>query len=157
MSTSRRALAPLAVAVALASAPAHAQGGDAFVRMGSVDIVELRDGTLLRGLVVEQVAGDHLTVRLEDGQLRRILWASIQPPSEPPPGSSTSGVSGMVVFAWFGGVAALGGGATIVGSFFEHDTTRTSMQIGGGVALGVGLTIVLAVGAVGLGQAIVAH
>jgi hypothetical protein len=43
----------------------------------SEQIVWLRDGTTLRGYVVESVPNDHLTVRLDDGAFDRIAWGDV--------------------------------------------------------------------------------
>lgn len=54
--------------------------------------VVLTDGTELAGELVEKVPGDHLTVQLATGEVRRIPWASIQSvtPANGPNDSSTS-------------------------------------------------------------------
>ena len=40
-------------------------------------LVVLQDGTVLRGRVIESVAGDHVLIRLEGGEVRRVLWESV--------------------------------------------------------------------------------
>lgn len=57
--------------------------------------VDLKDGSSIRGEVVERVPGKHVTLSLATGEVRTLEWSSIaridEPPASPP--SQTSGTS----------------------------------------------------------------
>lgn len=63
----------------------------------SVDTIHLRNGGMFRGHVSEIVPGDHVTIRTETGETKRLAWAEIDrvivasTPIPPPP----SGVPGV--------------------------------------------------------------
>lgn len=61
------------------------------------EAVHLRDGSIIQGELVEKVPGDHVTLKLATGEVRRIEWAAIQEdqPKEEPQ-----------MLAAFGGVAS---------------------------------------------------
>ena len=56
-----------------------------------VERVDLRDGSVVQGELVERVPGDHVTLKLATGEVRRIEWAAIAAvapgaaPGEPAP------------------------------------------------------------------------
>jgi hypothetical protein len=49
--------------------------------------VELRDGTILQGELVEKVPGDHVTLKLATGEVRRIEQGAIAEPRPKGPDS----------------------------------------------------------------------
>jgi hypothetical protein len=58
------------------------------VQVVTVDSVHLRNGTLYRGHVSELVQGDHVTIRTEAGETKRIAWNDLEKviiASAPPP------------------------------------------------------------------------
>lgn len=59
--------------------PAHAAGDER---------VTLKDGSFYRGEILEKVVGDHVTIRLGTGEIKRIPWADVDP-SAPEPKSAT--------------------------------------------------------------------
>ncbi len=54
-------------------------------RADDTERVDTRDGSSYRGELVERVAGDHVTLKLATGELKRIEWADIVAPVAPPP------------------------------------------------------------------------
>jgi hypothetical protein len=130
------------------------QAGDPISAIDHEDALMLRDGTVVRGQVLERVEGDHVTIRLDDGRVVRIDSSDLQQPEAV--SRSSKGVSALSVLAVLGLAGVAGGGGALIGSAFVSDPdTRKPMQIGGGIALGAGLTLVIVVGAIGLSQSIV--
>ncbi len=69
-------------------------GGAAFG--AEVERVDLRDGSAVQGELVERVPGDHVTLKLATGEVRRIEWAAIaavRPGGAPEAGPRTVPVS----------------------------------------------------------------
>lgn len=63
----------LALVVAALAATALLPPADAVAqRAPASEIVELRDGSFVRGVIVERVEGSHLVVQTVTGELRRI-------------------------------------------------------------------------------------
>jgi len=62
--------------VLLATTTAHA-GGPARDALRDVGLAT-RDGATFRGELVEKVPGDHLTIKLASGEIKRFAWADIQ-------------------------------------------------------------------------------
>ncbi len=63
--------------------------------------VHTRDGSVYRGELVEQVTGDHVTVKVASGPIRRIAWRDVEaqpvaPPDEVPPIETVYAVDGSV-------------------------------------------------------------
>ncbi len=80
MRCTRRSRARLVVATVLAAllagtAPAAATPPD--TPPAGERTARLRDGTLLRGEVVEEVPDDHVVIKLPTGEVRRIEWADL--------------------------------------------------------------------------------
>src|ERR1700722_2446765 len=82
----RRAFVAVALAVALSARGALAEGGatETFRDVG----VATRDGATFRGELVEKVPGDHVTIKLASGEVKRFAWAdvadvAVQTPSPP--------------------------------------------------------------------------
>ncbi len=48
------------------------------VQVVTVDSVHLRNGTLYRGHVSEIVPGDHVTIKTESGETKRVAWAEVE-------------------------------------------------------------------------------
>jgi hypothetical protein len=70
-------LAPLAPALGCSLLAAAAAAQD-------VQSIKLADGSVVTGEVVEYVAGDHVTVKLADGDTRRIQWRNLASPAHAP-------------------------------------------------------------------------
>jgi hypothetical protein len=49
------------------------------------DSVTLKNGAIYSGEIVEKVPGDHETLQLATGEVKRFEWADIVPPAPPPP------------------------------------------------------------------------
>jgi hypothetical protein len=47
--------------------------------------IQTRNGQLYRGEILERVVGDHVTIRLSTGEIRRIEWADLAPAPAPTP------------------------------------------------------------------------
>jgi hypothetical protein len=87
--------APLALAAFLLSRAAGAQVAE--------EIVVLNDGSTYQGKLVEKVPGDHVTIKLATGEVKRFDWSAIAstrdeqpllPPPPPLPASSAGGQAG---------------------------------------------------------------
>jgi hypothetical protein len=68
---------PALVGFSLATLPARAEPPAAPSEAAVSDAVELKNGGYLRGLIVEVVPGSHVSLRLPDGQVRRIPLVEI--------------------------------------------------------------------------------
>src|SRR5437867_644013 len=80
--------AVLSLSLLVVPAVAHAQDDDGLqplpappaggathtVQVVTIDSVHLRNGTLYRGHVAEIVPGDHVTIKTEAGETKRIAW-----------------------------------------------------------------------------------
>lgn len=53
-------------------------------RADDTERIDTRDGSSYRGELVERVAGDHVTLKLATGELKRIEWEDIVAPVAPP-------------------------------------------------------------------------
>ena len=75
----------------------------------------LRDGTALRGDLVESVLGDHTTLRMPGGDIRRASWSDIKRILVPLPAGGRSPIptTGELV-------VTLDTGARVVGEYFEY-------------------------------------
>ncbi|MFO0574357.1 MAG: hypothetical protein U1A78_10175 [Polyangia bacterium] len=75
----------------------------------------LRDGTSLRGDLVESVLGDHTTLRMPGGDIRRASWGDIKRILVPLPAGGRSPIptTGELV-------VTLDTGARVVGEYFEY-------------------------------------
>jgi hypothetical protein len=51
-------------------------------------VIQLRDGALYRGVILEWVPGSRVTLRLATGELRRFRWVDLAPETLPPPSPS---------------------------------------------------------------------
>src|ERR1700689_677802 len=71
----RRAFVAVALAVASSARGALADGGaaESFRDVGVVT----RDGATFRGELVEKVPGDHVTIKLASGEVKRFAWADV--------------------------------------------------------------------------------
>jgi len=82
----------VATAVALGTAPARAMQSPAPAAPGQ-DTVVLRDGAVLRGTILEVVAGTSITMATGAGQTRTLAWAEVASttlgPQPPVPSAST--------------------------------------------------------------------
>jgi hypothetical protein len=63
-------------AMALAPAVAHAQ--ELSTPPAPPDSVVLRNGGLIRGRIQEILPGDHLTIAMDTGEMRRVSWAEVE-------------------------------------------------------------------------------
>ena len=73
-----RRFAPTLLALAIAAVSLRAAADD-------TQTLSLRDGTSVTGVVVEYIEGDRVTLRLPNGDTRRIAWADLAlVPSAPP-------------------------------------------------------------------------
>jgi hypothetical protein len=68
---------PALVGFSLATSTAHAEPAQASSEAAVSDAVELKNGGYLRGLIIELEPGSHLSLRMPDGQVRRIPIAEI--------------------------------------------------------------------------------
>ncbi len=100
----------LACVVALAgfggSDLARADG--ALLDPGAQRTVMLADGSIYSGQVVELVPGDHLTLKLPSGDVKRFAWSEMKPSGF---GDVTVGGVGAATQVWPGGAAVFGMGA----------------------------------------------
>src|SRR5690349_22140073 len=71
------AAVPVLCGSLLAAFPTTAQAQSAAADPSLTDAVELKNGGYLRGLIVEVDPASHLTMRLPDGQVRRIPIAEV--------------------------------------------------------------------------------
>lgn len=69
---------PALVGFTLAAPSAHAQAAPAPSEAAVADSVELKNGGYLRGLIVEVDPASHVSLRMPDGQIRRIPVADIE-------------------------------------------------------------------------------
>jgi hypothetical protein len=84
----------LMASMLVASHPAVARADATPVRVGD-RIVSLRDGSIYRGTLVELVVGDHVTIKLATGEVKRFEWSAVketnealaEPPAPPAAGS----------------------------------------------------------------------
>jgi len=68
---------PALVGFSLATSLAHAEPAAASSEAAVSDAVELKNGGYLRGLIIEVEPGSHLSLRMPDGQVRRIPIAEV--------------------------------------------------------------------------------
>jgi hypothetical protein len=68
---------PALLGFSLATPKAHAQPAPASSEAAVSDAVELKNGGYLRGLIIEVQPGSHLSLRLPDGEVRRIPVAEV--------------------------------------------------------------------------------
>lgn len=97
MTTTRLLVAiPALFGFSLATLQAHAEPAAASSEAAVSDAVELKNGGYLRGLIIEVEPGSHLSLRMPDGQVRRIPLAEIASAErggkpvdlKPPPGAA---------------------------------------------------------------------
>jgi hypothetical protein len=66
------------------------------IHVEAIDSVHLRNGTLYRGHVAELVPGDHVTIKTETGDSKRVAWTDIEKviiASSPPPTTTAPAAS----------------------------------------------------------------
>lgn len=72
-----------ALTLALAGTLASAKGD-------ATSIVKLKNGSVQRGVLVERVPGDHVTLKLSTGEKKRFEWNDVDSIEEPPEGASSA-------------------------------------------------------------------
>ncbi len=101
MNTHRMLLCCVALAGSLLAGPVRAQTmAPAPTPASSAPIsqvVRLLDGSVYQGELVELVPGDHLTIRLADGTIKRFSYSEIQPPAAPALGPVPGILGGVIL------------------------------------------------------------
>ncbi len=69
---------PVLIGFSLATGTLGAQTQPAITDTAIADAVELKDGTYLRGLIIEVEPASHLSLRLPDGQVRRVPLETVK-------------------------------------------------------------------------------
>ncbi|HSU39002.1 MAG TPA: hypothetical protein VLJ38_05520 [Polyangiaceae bacterium] len=69
---------PVLIGFSLATGTLSAQTPPAVTDTAIADAVELKDGTFLRGLIIEVEPASHVSLRLPDGQVRRISVENVK-------------------------------------------------------------------------------
>jgi hypothetical protein len=69
---------PVLIGFSLATGTVSAQTQPAVSDTAIADAVELKDGTYLRGLIIEVEPANHVSLRLPDGQVRRIAIENVK-------------------------------------------------------------------------------
>jgi hypothetical protein len=110
----KRVLAPLVVVVvvpctahvALADDAPSADADPLPVKMVHREVLILKDGSVVQGVLVEKVDNDHVTIMAPGGAKRTIAWADLaQPPQdvtipEPPAPGTPAGTDSQVITTW---------------------------------------------------------
>jgi hypothetical protein len=72
-----------ALTLALAGTLASAKGD-------ATSVVKLKNGTVQKGVLLERVPGDHVTLKLSTGENKRFDWNDVDSIEEPPEGASSA-------------------------------------------------------------------
>src|SRR5262245_58684448 len=75
-----------ALTIAFAGILASASGDTNYV-------VQLKNGTTLKGQLLERLPGDHITLKLPSGEKKRFAWADVDSIEEAPAGSGSTSAS----------------------------------------------------------------
>jgi hypothetical protein len=133
----RTLIAGVAVGLTFIARPMIASADDAPahpVEQGGDEVVELTSGDRYRGALIDRVIGDHVTIRLATGDVKRFSWSEIRSVGTAP--SSTA-------------VPAGSGEAPLLTSRTDSKPTPErgrGQRMGGGITLAAGGALVVAGG-----------